>query len=472
MSVSEVIEFSPKTTISSLQFSSEHLNSIVIALLTTAIIANLQSIVNKTVAATQNNLFRFSTYNRAFVFSNSDDPLLLFSWWRGRYEFSVDDGSHPRLRVRSTLLIVPLLARCVALFISIGSIFLAIPFEERIDACSGGDFALYQEPVTAIYDYRNPVLNQVCLPLEMRTTRGEVRSSLSICNFFVPTSISESLGSLAEISSSLTPGAVLVTYEKSIGALISFIVSRRKVIVLGSFVVWKLTNGDIFHSTVSEYDSAVHLDIVVGAVQQATNLSCKLTMIDVEPMNSTGFIDCAFHPEDVLSHIIAATRNSLTFRKQDEIAQRVLVFKREREVNSVDEVRKCAAEITLNRALLNLVPLAISAVVSFLLNKVVGAFLTSRTDVQNLAFHMVREVLGHDTNANPLQQGDGQRRSETLEMRRYECPDGRSAHVGFLKGDGDREVQKFDNSREVARCSQVASYGRRLAIANDMAHGF
>lgn len=459
-SILDGIIFNPESSLSTIQSKSDVLNNIVTGLITTLVIANIGSIVNRLVALSKKDSFSLRSYTRAFLYANSDDPLLLFSWLRGRYDFRVEDGSHSELQVRNKRLILPLLARCIILMVSIGSIAIALPSEQVVDACSGGDFAVYQEPLKNLPQPSPLRLNQLCIPLSMESRLGTVRSTLSKCTTFFPAVNVSQLSSILDITKGVESRFAFIqaAYAPNSGALLTAMFSRGNIILVGTWIEWRLSNGDVFWSTITDYNPTIHLDILTGAVRRAANSSCETvhSSTPIFEFSKDGHIrqlrvfNCSFNPEEVVYHAIESVTRSLHFREQNELALRLRFSS-----NELD--RLCAAEVTITRPLMNIVPLSIAAAVSFALNKIIAAVLTSRADVTHLGFHIVRELFGHDTSANPLQQGTAQEPDESVPIRRYVCADGVSAHVGFIEGEGDEEVQQFDDNTQVACCSQITS---------------
>lgn len=352
---------------------------------------------------------------------------------------------------------------------SIGSTFIAVHSEKTLDACSGGDYALYQRPVRELDTGGSAVLNQLCVPLDLNSSLGEVRSSLSMCSFFLPIIDSDFAKVVSKTEELRVPGLLMAGQDLKIGALFSVLVSSKKVVVLGFGVKWAMPNGDVFHSKVSNYDSYVHLGVLADAVRQATNSTCEIRRVEPISDSANGVVmaslDCAFPPEKVLNTVLVAVKKSLHFQEQEEVALRHRTFANG---SGVMDSRTCAAEITINRPLMNLIPLVIGAVAAFAVNKTTAALLSSRADVTHLGFHMVRELLGHDTRANPLQHGKEQEQDQRVTMQRFVCINGESAHVGFMEGDGDRVVQHLEDSGHVACCSQIACEGRRLVRPNGL----
>ncbi|KAI0557410.1 hypothetical protein FGB62_305g06 [Gracilaria domingensis] len=441
MNATQPIRFYPRASLSTIQFENDTLNNIAAGIITTVIISSLGSIINRLVALSKRDVFSFNSFTRAFLFNNSDDPLLIWSWLRGRYDFRGNDGSHTSLKVEYKLLIAPLAARCTILVISIGSIALALPSEKSLDACSGGDYTVHLEPPTTVTSGSRLSLFEHCPPLKLESSVGKVRSSLSLCSFYFPSVDSQSEYEIVQfMESEGIPGAIAASYDTQTGIVISTLYSGKEIILMGMMVHWRLSNGDILHSLFADYNSTLHLSVLADGISHAVNSSCEIKQAvfpdsDGDDSRSFGTLDCSFVPEDMAGQVVSALTSSIRFRKQDDIAQPVLKYSA---TSSVKE-RICGTEVTISSPLVNIVPLLIAAVISFTLNKIIKIVLSSREDVTHLGFHIVRELLGHDTSANPLQKDKAQQADDRVNMRRYICADGMSAHVGFVEGDGDVE---------------------------------
>ncbi|PXF41765.1 hypothetical protein BWQ96_08515 [Gracilariopsis chorda] len=290
-----------------------------------------------------------------------------------------------------------------------------------------------------------------------------------MCSFLLPIIDSDFAKVVSKTEELRVPGLLMAVQDLKIGALFSVLVSSKKVVVLGFGVKWAMPNGDVFHSKVSNYESYVHLGVLADAVRQPNNSTCEIRRVEPISDSANGVVmaslDCAFPPEKVLNTVLVAVTKSLHLQEQEEVALRHRTFANG---SSVMDSRTWAAEITIKRPLMNLILLVIGAVAAFAVNKTTAALLSSRADVTHLGFHMVRELLGHDTRANPLQHGKEQEQDQRVTMQRFVCINGESAHVGFMEGDGDRVVQHLENIRHVACCSQIACEGRRLVRPNGL----
>ncbi|CAN8062111.1 unnamed protein product [Agarophyton chilense] len=459
----EGIDFTPHFTISTLQFQSEALNTIATSLLTTLLIANLGSIINRLVFLTHRDYFSYSSFARSFVFLNSDDPLRLWFWIRGRYDFRANNRPPAHHRMCKRYVITPLCARMAILFVSIGSIALALPSEKRLNACSRGDYTIIQSELSAQPNVSPQELLRVCSQIPLKTDLGTVRSTASYCSFMTTPGDIPSLTNLASLMENLTTmGVIGAGYFKESGLLLSIIVSGDRIQAISSFVEWKTENNDLYHSVLPYWNSERHLKSITDGLTQALEKECNVLSTSLEDMGDdsllVGLVDCTFDANFAIRYVSASVRESLRFQKKERLALRTLA-----KGDSISEARRiCAVDISVSRPLLNIVPLFVGVVIAFCLNLAVVVSVSRHGNAMDAAFHLVREVLGHDTGANPLQISARKKEEGSIPLRKFVCADGVSAHIGFVQGLGDVVVEEFSSGRTVGRCMQVACQGPRF----------
>ncbi|KAI0557618.1 hypothetical protein FGB62_282g01 [Gracilaria domingensis] len=464
MSISDGIDVTPQSTMSTIQFQSEALNTVITSLLTTLVIANLVSVINRLVFLSRNDLFCYRSFARAYVFLNSDDPLRLWYWLRGRYEYRGDKEPPLRHKIRKRRLIAPLFARLCILVVSIGSIALALPSEKRLDACSRGDYNLVQSVPNRelVVPERSDVI-EVCAQIPLETRLGTVRSSASFCSFAL--SIGD-LATLADLSSSVQElpdiSAVAVGYENSSGLFASVVLSRGSFQGIGAFVEWRAENGDRFRSLLPSWTADRHVQVVVDAINSFSEEECSV-VLSVDESNDVGTfrvaaLDCNFDADAAIRHISIRMRESLSFQREQGNSLKARLV----DGSEFRTSRTCAIDVTVQRPLINIVPLFIGLVMAFVLNVTVMCLVSRYGNTMDGAYHIVREVLGHDTGANPLQIDTSGIDVENVALKKFVCADGVSAHVGFIRGVGDNVVEDFGSGLRVGRCMQVACRGARF----------
>ncbi|CAN8068089.1 unnamed protein product [Agarophyton chilense] len=465
MSLFEGIDVTPQSTLSTIQFSNEAINTVITSLLTTLVIANLGSLINRLVFLSNRDSFSYTSFCRSFIFINSDDPLRLLSWFRGRYEYKhSQQQSSTQQKIQGRRLITPLLARIALLIVGIGSIALALPSEKRLDACSRRDQALIQIPLPSdeqlVVDPQQ--LLKVCSQIPLRTQLGTVRSSASYCSVTgLPVSLSF-INNFEQVATQVqTPGFIGTAYSNDTGALVSLIFSGDSVQALNSFVEWKTEDDKLFRSIMPIYNGERHLDVLAQSLSQATGQQCRRDFTITNNTDAGVFfvstLDCQFEANDAITYVAAGVRESLRFQEQSNVALRIPV---DGVVKQIDRI--CAIDVSVTRPLINIVPLAVGLLFAFCLNMAVAITVSHRGNAMDAAFHIVREILGHDTSANPLQTNRELDDVQMVALQKFLCADGISAHVGFVQGVGDIAVREIGAERVVGRCMQVACRGLRF----------
>eukprot|EP00178_Gracilaria_changii_P012745 TRINITY_DN35_c0_g1_i2.p1 TRINITY_DN35_c0_g1~~TRINITY_DN35_c0_g1_i2.p1 ORF type:complete len:482 (+),score=60.99 TRINITY_DN35_c0_g1_i2:311-1756(+) len=463
MTLTDGIDVTPQSTLSTIQFQSEVLNTVVTSLLTTLVIANLVSVINRLIFLSRQDHFSYRAFARSYVFLNSDDPLLLLHWLRGRYHFRQTNHSPAHHRIRKRRLIAPLFARLCMLVVSISSIALALPSEKRLDACSRGDHTVVLMPPA-----NRPVLTaqqmfQVCSQIPLETRLGTVRSTASYCSFAVTPGDISALQNLASLGQNFPGfGFIGAGYSNATGMLISMIYSGDRMEAIASFVQWDTENGDRYHSLLPSWNARQHLEVLARGVSSSSGQECSILLSvdhNTEDMSlSVAQLSCTFDASDAIRYASASLRESLSFQKDDTLALRA----RSIEGSDFRMERRCAVDVTVTRPLINIVPLLIGLTMAFFLNIVVMLLVSRYGNAMDSAFHLVREVLGHDTSANPLQISTSGEDVERVALRKFVCADGISGHMGFVHGAGDRVVERFEDRIRVGRCMQVSCRGPRF----------
>eukprot|EP00178_Gracilaria_changii_P012748 TRINITY_DN35_c0_g1_i6.p1 TRINITY_DN35_c0_g1~~TRINITY_DN35_c0_g1_i6.p1 ORF type:complete len:481 (+),score=52.81 TRINITY_DN35_c0_g1_i6:77-1519(+) len=462
MTLTDGIDVTPQSTLSTIQFQSEVLNTVVTSLLTTLVIANLVSVINRLIFLSRQDHFSYRAFARSYVFLNSDDPLLLLHWLRGRYHFRQTNHSPAHHRIRKRRLIAPLFARLCMLVVSISSIALALPSEKRLDACSRGDHTVVLMPPA-----NRPVLNaqenfQVCSQIPLKTRLGTVRSTASYCSSaitFGDIPGQQDLASAAQNISSF--GFIFANYDNTIGKLTSVIISGDRLEAFSSFVKWDTENGDRYHSLLPSWNGRQHLEALARGVSSSSRHDCSILGFNDNTDGTSSLLaelSCAFDASVAVRYASASLRESLSFRKHETLSLRARLIEG---LGSRLE-RRCAVDVTVTRPLINIVPLLIGLTMAFFLNIVVMLLVSRYGNAMDSAFHLVREVLGHDTSANPLQISTSGEDVERVALRKFVCADGISGHMGFVHGAGDRVVERFEDRIRVGRCMQVSCRGPRF----------
>lgn len=464
MLLQQVLDYTPRSTISTIQFESEALNTIITSLLTTLVIANLCAIINRLVSMSNRDVFSFRPFARSYIFLNSDDPLRMWYWFRGHYDFRAANEAMTKRKVFKRYLISPLCARLLILIVSIGSIALALPSEKRLDACSQGDYIVVQKPLMKRPGLRSVAWYDVCTEIPLKTRLGTVRSSASYCFFMMPQGSIKELTQLASFSETLPEASRVVAtfYHNTSGLLVSMLFSGDKLQTIGSQAKWKTESGDTLASLIPSYDGDLHLRVIADAIGFDTNQTCSVTSTARIPIEfgqfQMGVLDCEFDAGNVLASVTASLKESFLFQKVEHVAPRARMIQGEQQLTTE---RRCVVDVTVTRPIINIVPLICGLSLAFGLNMVVRFAVSCRGNVIDSAFHIVREVLGHDTGSNPLQIGSTDGGAQNVTLRKYVCADGLSAHIGFIRGYADMVVDEFIGGQRVGRCIQVANRGPR-----------
>ncbi|KAI0558171.1 hypothetical protein FGB62_229g012 [Gracilaria domingensis] len=461
------IDFTPQHTLSTFQFQSEALNTVVTSLILALIIANFGSVVNRLIFLSDKNVLSYRSLARSHVFLNSDDVLKILYWVRGRYDFQISDHPPAQHKLCRSLLIVPLCARVLILVVNIGSIALALPSEKRLDACSRGDYALVQRlpetPFTLGEQEVDIQFDQPCTRIPLEASLGTVRSSASYCSVRVALGVisaQQEIVSLTEERQS--PGYIAFVHVEHAGEVGTLVASNGTLQTFSSFVQWNTENEQVLNSVWTSFDPETHRNVVVQSLRLATQLRCNViasdrTDTELGVWHGT-FLDCAFNANQVQRYASAGVRESMSFRKESGIAPRAWISGPRR--GTTESV--CAVDITATGPLTNIIPLTVALVVMFGLNMAIRWFVSQNGNVTDAAFHLAREILGHECGANPLQMSASGAGVKQVELQYFECADGVSAHVGFLKGSGCEIVKHFSDGRILSRCTQVGCRGSRF----------
>eukprot|EP00737_Agarophyton_chilense_P001459 gb/GEZJ01001640.1/.p2 GENE.gb/GEZJ01001640.1/~~gb/GEZJ01001640.1/.p2 ORF type:complete len:238 (-),score=25.64 gb/GEZJ01001640.1/:5439-6152(-) len=214
----------------------------------------------------------------------------------------------------------------------------------------------------------------------------------------------------------------------------------------------------------------MHLDTIAHAFRSASGQDCHIVHRSIEKVHIAGVevatywakLDCQFDIFKVFPYVSVAMRERMSFQKQDETALKLQVLPGPNREGKIHQV--CAVDLTVTRPIVNIVPLLIGLAMAFCLNMATSFWALHHDDALSAAFHIVREILGHDTTANPLQKNRVLDEVEKVALKKFVCSDGGSAHVGFVQGLGDTAVDQIHGGRRVCRCQQVARQGPRFVV--------
>lgn len=448
MDVFGSIDVTPRTSFNTFRIQNEALNTIVTSLLTFLILVNLGSIVTKLVNRTVKSEFRYSSWLRAFIFANSNDPNRLVSWVFHRYAFRDPSWSRHEQKLRLERLAFPLLARGVIFVASIISIAISIPIEQVRTDCSDGDYRVLLNSSRAVQPV--PAPSTLCEEGELRSNFGEVQWALSFCSCTAEPSFFRS----SEDGTSL----VVVGYDLPSASVILAVVTRRSLTGFTYYVEWRDGRRDPYRSDITSSISLNdHVDLAVNALKM-NEQSCLENGKRIQE-NDTMYVEltCELDPPRARKQIEGALRGAIYMQKVPTIQERIASG------SSFNFTRRrvCPIELNVSEPLLNLLPLILVLAVLFALNVAVGVTIGDSGHALDAAFHLIKEAIGDDCTSNPLEESQGVAVPEVLGLQK--CIRGDMGHVGFLSKPGDVFVEDFDHGMIV--CNDMGGNPSELRFA-------
>lgn len=456
------IDVTPERTLSTIQFDSEMLNTIVSSILVVLIVVNFNSMVHKLVSLTHRNYFNYASYLRSYIFSSSDDVSRIFSWIRGGNSYLPEHWPQRKKKLVLGRLFYPLLARTAIFVLSIGSIALTVPGTRRFTGCGGGDFT--PRIVISTEAEGDRVTNSVCSSIDVITTRGETNTTLDLCSY--PLLDDNLMAEFSELGN-----YVLVSYYDTTGKATIQYAKRNDggffVRAFEFYLEWTKYNDSKFRSKFdpSQFNSEIHFRLALQALNLDDSDRCGFTSDPKERANPGGnsydlsrVVDCEINVITAQTDAEYIVREGLQWVKMDKIQPRVRVLPGD-DAEDYSDISECPYVVSVSRPIVNLVPLTVALVMIFTFNLAVGLTVANHGDIGEVSYHIMKEALGLDITCNPLQETDSNERGvggsqlPLIEFREFNCPDGRSAHGGFFVGEGDVDGHIEFKRRIVGSCS-------------------
>lgn len=476
MGVLEELDVTPDPSFSTIQTSSEITDAIIISILAVFIISNILSVVSKLIFCSHEKAFEYSSWVRAFIYVNSDDPIRILSWLSHKYLFAEQGCNRYRNELQLRRLVLPLLARLFILIVAIVSIAISIPTEKHLSGCERGDFEITIDPgvSTAL-----PKSSRFCVDIPMKTDLGETRSIASYCTC-------ESEFQLEEIVE-LEGAAVIGSLRNASGRMFTMLYSMKRGARQSFYIQWTEdrkkaidSNELLLFSDMKTMSTLTHLQVMAKAIRSDTEQECTeqfrgdITEYDDGSVFQGLVLDCEFDPVDIIANVQSHVASAL---KIDKLPRGKRVNRVEMNITdqSVRRTSICPIDVVVTRPLANILPLVLILVMWGLINIIVSVFTSRRGNAFDAGFHIIKEALGHDTTSNPLEENENRNEAMELPLRRWRCGAG-GAHKGFIGREGDIPVRGFDSLTNVSGCTQVITeieHAARLPVLSDvMASGY
>lgn len=467
MPVNQQLDVTPDFSFSTIQFNSEVANAIVASLLTVFILINIGSAVSKLIYCTRGKSFDFDSWNRSFIFANSDDPIRIISWMSHNYVYREKGVGVERYRNKLKLqrLLLPLSARIFILVASIASVAVSIPGDKQLSGCENGDYQLRFDPQA---QGKANILNRACFDIPMTSRLGQVTSVASYCTCPVLFDIedSENLEGITRV--------IVVKYTS--GRISTIIYGRGIGAGSDAYVQWDNTRnsnekGVYFYSDLGKLDQRVFLDIVVRAIRRESGEECPQDF-NPQPGTITGsfFVDlnCSVYPVDLIKNVEAYVRNAMQWTRLEAGEKEVRIRIDTTEANPQPKPRgDCPISVNVTRPIVNILPLGLMLLLLVVVNLVVSFATSAHGNALDAGFHLIKETLGHDTTSNPLEENEERKEVVDLDLRNWRCGVA-GAHIGFIGRDGDVPVKEFDSATIVCGCSQVVVELEQAAALDDV----
>lgn len=451
------IDITPELTLSTIQFSSETVNTIVSSILVVLILVNFNSVVHKLVSLTHRNHFNYASYLRSYIFSSSDDPSRLISWLKGENSYLPEHWPQTKKKVVRSRLFYPLLARTLIFVLSIGSIALTIPGNREFNNCGAGDFT---PRINFGGDSGDRVANSICSSTDLFTARGETNSTLNFC--------ADSLFEMPDGITINSENTVVVHYDDDKAQVSTFFANDGSDIRGFAFYLeWTKSSRSKLRSRFleDELDVESHFAWALQALnldERSNKCAFDETLQSkTESGNSytaSRTVNCSINPQIARTDAEYVARTGLQWVRMDTLQSRVEVTAGEDDRDYAD-FGGCPYTVSVSRPIVNLVPLAVALVMVFTFNLAVGFTIADRGDINEVSYHIMKEALGLDITCNPLQESAGNERGvggshlPLIEFQEFNCPDGTSAHGGFFVGEGDVEGHIEFGRRNITTCS-------------------
>lgn len=460
------LDVTPAFTFTTIQFSSDVLNTIIASLITVFILVNIGSAVSKLVYFTRTTAFSYKSWLRAFIFANSDDPLRVLAWLARKYVYRDPSWNRYENRKRPSRLFLPLLARAIILIASVASVAVTVPSVRDMEGCVNNDYFLTYDPSIKAIPER--VLRTQCVDVPLSTDRGQVTSTAAYC---------VCLDSLFPQDDDDPPSTrVKITPDTATGRIFTQVANKTIRAAYYFYVEWKPANssldGRTFRSDLTRtLDLTAHADLILDIArmpQFGGVAGCeKITSTETDSDGIVSFdLNCEVKALEILPPIEAYLRSAMKWQR---LKRGVLQSRIELQGDSLSgsQTETCPLEIKITRPLVNIVPLTVMLVIWVIINIIVSFAARRHGNALDAGFHVIREALGHDCTSNPLEKCTEREEKTRLPLRKWRCGTG-GAHYGFIGRAGDVPVEEFDENTIVSGCARVAvelDRARRLDTA-------
>lgn len=451
------LEYYPRYSFSTVQTNNEVLDTIITSLLLTFILVNFNATIHKLVTVTHRDYLNYNSYIRAYIFAASDDITQIISWIRGRNSFlpeHMEGVQSNEKRILRSRLICPLFARAIVFFAAILSIALALPSDKVFSECSGGDFETVIKQLNQDENLNGYRANSLCSLVDLKPRRGTTPTTINLCAQEITDELTED-----PIQEQSFDNWCSFKFDPEEGVATVLFGSSGKTRGIRFYVEWTPSKNKKLRSILQTQDQGI-----LDASSQRENLrraikDLECDLADEDSGNTdtgTYEITCdvdAFDVEKAADNAERVFRSALRFHRTDDIQERLDI-----PVDGSDpkRIKECPFIITVSRPIINILPLAVTVVLSFTINMAVGFTVSERGSVDDITYHVIKEALGLDVTCNPLQEPKSQRGSGAslplIKLKKFWCNDGVSAHIGFLRAPEDREVEDMEEGRQLGQC--------------------
>lgn len=434
------LEYAPVFTFSTIQTGDDVLDTIITSILVTFILSNLNSMIVKIISRMHSDRFNFDSYLRLYIFNASDDLTRIYSWLKGENTYLSERHRGTKKQKVIKRLYWPLFARAIIFTAAILSIALAVPTERDFADCAAGDYQAVFVPNVEVDD--EFTRNSLCVEIELILYRGTTSTTLNFC--------SEEIESL-DISGSSQDGNgnwVIMKYDQRTAVVSTVFHSDGVSKGLRFYIEWGFNKNRLrSRLTIEDNPSSsltldVHRDFVMQVIKRSGASDCEWSSlngdgseIDYVVQNS---VTCGFNTEEVARIAGLAAFQSVRWRFLKERQQRLKIPVLSNASPSL--TFDCPLVVSVSRPIVNIVPLCVAVLLSFVVNRAVGVTVSEQGNVDDATYHLIREALNLDVTCNPLEEPMGSTLPAVplIPYKTYQC-DGVHTHGGFLKAPGDVE---------------------------------
>ena len=467
----EQLDVTPYYTFTTLQTPYEALNAVIVAILTSFVIAGLNHFIIKLITATYQNTFNFESWLRVHIFSYSDDIIRIMRWILGASPETPFSWNPWRSKVHLSRLKWPLIARFLLLLSSVGSIIIAIPRERQMEPCNVGDFHIFLSTSERSELIIRDGLLARCSRVPLESSLGRARSTLAICSSRYIYRQNLSIGPSSSASKILAFEWELFG-DSETGLFAIGILNREE----GSSVhftweaLWKGDpENDLFLKRFKTKDFRTPFPRPQGQivrnltilVQDSTKENCSnVNLLDEDSDSDRLYyeMDCDndVKSEDLLAIVERTFASRIGWEKKKEISKRIPLMTND--VGKAEQI--CPIQVSVERPILNMFQLFLLWILMCLLNLVINWHLRKRSSVLDEVFLLLKDTLGYDMAANPLQVDSG----TPLKLKKAKCVGCQNNYVGYLRWQNDDDLQAL-NYYDVSSCEcEVKLLARQARI--------